>query len=587
MIDPGYTRARLLAEIEAPGPPGNPLSDITDPRVATTDAHVRLCGHAREDLFPLLNIALSERFAAAARLQLIRDLLIPLRNALGNAFKHGNGRDPTKTISVELVLARKGALIAVTDEGAGFDVAVTFRRFQGDENYFVNHGCGFRNLHRAMSSVSYENGGRTVLLCFQPMEDDLASSSCPASTGDSTTAPGETPAEGHAAHEPGSSRREEARSSKSEIRNPKSEIDQGLRTSAATLGFSVRAHGSEAVEVFPNILDEEWIRTSLSTELPEFANGQTRLESCRIYAAGGRAGDCCGNRYLLRVAGHNGEPMETRILTGRFHATEAAAVADFAAATRLHEAKISKRVLIPRPVARLAAEPRLVLYNFDSWMNLREFLTFRNSLKSLRHRSERIGQTLAALHRSQVSLPVMETDPLGAGLQTMVTRAVTNLQMLPRGSDLVNHFHACVERLQERAASRGARPLAPIHGAFGWDCVHYGVDGCFYLYRFEMCRQADPGLDLGGFAADLLCFTLAHHDAEVFRICHDTLLSNYNANAGHPIDEDELRFHVAFALLDRLQRGEPRKKAAARQLIGALNVSLDMWDWAAAREVLS
>jgi len=187
--------------------------------------------------------------------------------------------------------------------------------------------------------------------------------------------------------------------------------------------------------------------------------------------------------------------METRILTGRFHATEAAAAADFEAASRLREAKISKRVLIPRPVARLAAEPRLVLYDFDSWMNLWEFLTFRNNLKSLRHRSERIGQTLAALHRSQVSLPGMETDPIGGGLQAMATRAVTNLQMLSGGSDLVNHFHDCVERLQERAASRGPRPLTPIHGAFGWDCIHYGVDGRFYLYRFETCRQADPGID--------------------------------------------------------------------------------------------
>ena len=245
MIDLSRTRAELLAEIEATDSAGEPLSSIADPRVATSDARVRVCGHGRHDPFPLLKATLLERFAAAPRLQLIRDLLIPLRNALGNAFKHGNGRDPAKTISVELVLARKGALIAVSDEGAGFDVAVTFRRFQGDESYFVNQGAGFSNLHRAMSSVSYENGGRTVLLCYRPMEDpDHASPYYPASAGDPTTAPGETAAQGHAAYEPGSSRREEARSSKCEIRNPKSGIDQGLLTSAATIGFSVRARGS-------------------------------------------------------------------------------------------------------------------------------------------------------------------------------------------------------------------------------------------------------------------------------------------------------------------------------------------------------
>ena len=584
MIDLSYTRARLLAEIEAADSEGEPLSNITDPRVATRDVRVRVCGRGRHDLFPLLKAALLERFAAAARLQLIRDLLIPLRNALGNAFKHGNGRDPTKTISVELVLARKGALIAVTDEGAGFDVAVTFRRFQGDENYFVNDGCGFRNLHGAMSSVSYENGGRTVLLCYRPaMENMEPASRLPASE---PVAAGVSPAVEGGILPPG------IRSVVSARLDPSTRLPPGGtpgstagETPTATFRGAPRVKDSESS--LSKVLDAEWIQACLSDELPESANGQTRIESCRVYPTCGRANDDCGNRYVLRVTGHNGEPMETRILTGRFHATEAAAAADFEAATSLHEAKISKRVLIPRPVARPAGEPRLVLYDFDSWMNLWEFLTFRNNLKSLRRRSERIGQTLAALHRSQVSLPGIETDPIGGGLQAMVTRAVTNLQMLSGGSDLVNHFHACVERLQERAASRGPRRPSPIHGAFGWDCIHYGVDRRFYLYRFEKCRQADPGLDLGGFAADLLCFTLAHHDAEVFRICHDTLLSHYNANAEYPIDEDELRFHVAFALLERLQRAEPRKKAGARQLFGALNVALGVWNWAAASEVLS
>ena len=116
MIDLSRTRAELLAEIEATDSAGEPLSNITDPRLASRDARVRVCGHGRHDLFPLLKAALLERFAAAPRLQLIRDLLIPLRNALGNAFKHGNGRDAAKAISVELVLARKGRTISVLAE---------------------------------------------------------------------------------------------------------------------------------------------------------------------------------------------------------------------------------------------------------------------------------------------------------------------------------------------------------------------------------------------------------------------------------------------------------------------------------------
>ncbi|HLB86075.1 MAG TPA: ATP-binding protein, partial [Terriglobales bacterium] len=167
MIDLSRTRAEFLAEINAPDPLGDPVTDLTDRRAETVDAHLRICSHAQEPLFSLLKTVLLERFAVVARLELVRDLLVPLKNALGNAFKHGNGTDAAKAISVEIVLTGKGALIAVTDEGSGFDVALTFQRFQGQESYFVNYGAGFRNLHRAMATVSYENGGRTVLLCFR------------------------------------------------------------------------------------------------------------------------------------------------------------------------------------------------------------------------------------------------------------------------------------------------------------------------------------------------------------------------------------------------------------------------------------
>src|SRR2546429_4873130 len=101
MINLSRTRAELLAEIEAPNLPGDPLSDLTDMRVASVDAHVRVCGRARDELFPLLKIALSERFAAVPRLQIIRDLLLPLRNILGNAYKHGNGRSEERRVGKE------------------------------------------------------------------------------------------------------------------------------------------------------------------------------------------------------------------------------------------------------------------------------------------------------------------------------------------------------------------------------------------------------------------------------------------------------------------------------------------------------
>jgi hypothetical protein len=106
MIDLSQTRAGFLAELEATELADKAPGDITDSHVANRDAHVGVHGNRRADLFLLLKNALSERFADVPRPQLIRDLLIPLRNALGNAYKHGNGRDRARKIRVEMVFAR-------------------------------------------------------------------------------------------------------------------------------------------------------------------------------------------------------------------------------------------------------------------------------------------------------------------------------------------------------------------------------------------------------------------------------------------------------------------------------------------------
>ncbi len=571
MIDLSYTRARLLAEIEATDSAGEPLSNITDPRVATRDVRVRVCGRGRHDLFPLLKAALLERFAAAPRLQLIRDLLIPLRNALGNAFKHGNGRDPTKTISVELVLARKGALIAVSDEGAGFDVAVTFRRFQGDESYFVNQGCGFRNLHQAMSSVSYENGGRTVLLCFRPMESLEPAAGLPVPE---PVVAGVSPAV-EPGVPPGGKHVEASKRAETTDLIPGGKMPPSTagETPAATFRGASRAKNSAGS--LPKLLDGEWIQACLSAELPEFANGQTRIESCRVYATRGCAGDGCGNRFALRVVGHDGRLAETRVLTGRFHTTTTAAEADFEAATKLNDARILNRLRIPRPVGRLAGEPRLVLYDFDPWMNLWEYFTYRGRLKTLCRTAKRIARALAHLHRSQVVFPEAEPERVGDGLQAMALQAEKHLQTLPCGPDLVNRFRVAAQRIQSRAAFGRQRIAAPIHGSLGWDCIHYGVDGRFYLYRFEMCRCSDPGLDLGGFAADLLCFTLASHDEEAYRVCLDDFLGKYNSEAAHPISQDDLLPYTALALIGRLGLADDSStNAGPGRLLAALEAAL-------------
>jgi len=489
MIDLSRTRNDLLREVGAMELSGDILSDVTDPRVARMDVSVQLCGRSKDDLFPLLNLALSQRFAAVPRMQLIRDLMLPLRNALGNACKHGNDGDPAKAVSVELVLTGKGTVIAITDQGRGFDVALTFQRFQEQQTYFMNRGQGFRALHSAMSTVTYENDGRTLLLCFRP--------AC-------------------------------GNSDRMSFYQPET--------------------------------------TQLSEQVPEFVNGHGSIQSCRVFAAGGCADNDIGTRYLLRIAADGARPAATKILTRRLHATEADAEADFEAARQLCEASISKSVLVPRPVGRFA---NVVLYDFDPWLNLREYLSCHVRPKTLRHCAERIGRTLAALHASRI---VVRTGPSPVAcrpLSYLVEPAQASLRTHPLAPALMENFLMAVTRLPQASSWRPAP--SPIHGTFGWDRIYYGVDGIFYLYGFEQCRISDPGFDLGGFSADLLCFALTNHDYDVYRVCRDEFLMRYNSKSDVSISERDLCFYTAWALLDRVQNLESGKGMDARQLIRALD----------------
>jgi len=327
------------------------------------------------------------------------------------------------------------------------------------------------------------------------------------------------------------------------------------------------------------------MRTRLSAEMPEFANGRAKIESCRVYATRGRAADDCGNRCVLRVGGPGGQEPATRILTARLHGTEAAAEADFEFATRLRDSGVTKRLAIPQPLLRPAEDPRLVLYDFDPWVNLWEYLTHRRSLKSLHHAAERAGEALAGLHRSQIAFRGNATDRSEEEFKAMVARTTTALQALPRGLEFASCFRDCVKRIENTTSCREPRVSAPIHGAFGWDCIHYGVDGRFYLYRFETCRRSDPGLDLGGFAADLLCFTLRNHDESAYRSCLDAFLKPYSAEAERSPSADDLRFYVPVALVERLQRTELRTTAGLDQLLTALETALLGWGKVATSEV--
>ena len=170
MIDLGLSRERMLADIAATGEAAA-LGDLADPAaraefVARDQARLLTTVRAPQEILPDLFAALAARFPALGAERLQRDLLAPLKKALGNAYKRGNRMDPAKRITLEVVVTRAGAFVQVTDEGAGFDVAATCARFAAGSHYFTHHGSGFRKFHKSSAVISFADGGRTFRARF-------------------------------------------------------------------------------------------------------------------------------------------------------------------------------------------------------------------------------------------------------------------------------------------------------------------------------------------------------------------------------------------------------------------------------------
>jgi len=170
MIDLEYTRERMLADIDASEeiPAVCSIEALTSPEFLTgANARVIVKGRQREEILPQLKAALAARFANVAPQMLDGDLLAPLKKAVGNAWKRGNQMHPDKWITVEVIVTKKGALIEVSDEGAGFDVRALLDKLRSGEKYYQHAGSGFRRFAKTDSVVSFANGGRTFRACFK------------------------------------------------------------------------------------------------------------------------------------------------------------------------------------------------------------------------------------------------------------------------------------------------------------------------------------------------------------------------------------------------------------------------------------
>jgi hypothetical protein len=178
MIELGRTREDLLADIDASEDLfAQPEIDPQSPDLCSIpEAHFEVAAHTRDDMLPLLRGVMLRRFDWLPPGQLFHDVLEPLKRGLGNAWKRGNALDPNKLIRAHVALAPLGTLIEIHDEGKGFDVEGVFSRYRENERYFHHGGAGFETLDRSTASVSYANGGRTLMIGYRCPARQLASS---------------------------------------------------------------------------------------------------------------------------------------------------------------------------------------------------------------------------------------------------------------------------------------------------------------------------------------------------------------------------------------------------------------------------
>src|SRR5215468_8940089 len=93
-------------------------------------------------------------------------ILMALREALANAIKHGNKQDLTKHVHLEMDVVADTLVIAIRDEGPGFDPEAV-----GDplapENRLKTSGRGIFYMRTFMDDVRFErhaDGGMEIVL---------------------------------------------------------------------------------------------------------------------------------------------------------------------------------------------------------------------------------------------------------------------------------------------------------------------------------------------------------------------------------------------------------------------------------------
>ncbi len=88
---------------------------------------------------------------------------LAVEEALVNAIKHGNRKDPAKSVDVHCRMAQDRIEIQITDEGDGFDPD-TVPDPTDEENLEIPSGRGLMLMRCYMTSVEFNSKGNSVTM---------------------------------------------------------------------------------------------------------------------------------------------------------------------------------------------------------------------------------------------------------------------------------------------------------------------------------------------------------------------------------------------------------------------------------------
>jgi len=495
VIELERTRTELLALIDAPEAVDRiTLDDATDARFVSRDrARLVVQGHSRDELFPVLNLMLSERLNQLSPGQRARDVLAPLKNALSNAYKRGHQRDRTKAIRVEAIVTTRGVFVAVADEGPGFDVAQTLRQLRSGGRQSLERGAGFRAFEHSGAIVSFENAGRTLLLCR------------PCGPGDR------------------------------------------MRPD---------------VDVPGPTLDEDLLAREFADALGD-ARGV--VETCRAYTRR-RDGPWCG-RFAVRFSGST----STFVYTARLFPGSSEAREEIQMTQAVRDALRPHKLRVAEPVAHLTHAPPRVVYDFDPWLNLTEYLDDRGHAATLRRATERIGLALNQLQSCSLKARTLHWNE---HRDAIVSGASNWMDAIAGDPGHVARLRAVWEWCQRGLGAVGDTPTVPGHGTLRWAHVHYGADGRFYLSHWERCARRHPGIDVASFVADLLDHTCQRGSTDLFDPGLESFARAYFGSGSTSTWWKHLPALVAGEIVARRAAGELGDASALELMEHAFNMRL-------------